>query len=107
RLACTDVTDAGARERDQRVRSVIAECVRRDAERAPARARARTRTPVMMASVARAFFAHHREGEFPTRKELVEDLGVTEPASRREVGSHMNEILTISRNLFSDYRIND
>ncbi|MFI8776594.1 hypothetical protein ACIGH6_05825 [Brachybacterium paraconglomeratum] len=107
RMACRDVPDAGARERDQRVRSVIAECVRRDAERGPVRARARTRTPVLMASVARAFFARHREGEFPTRKELVEDLGVTEPASRREVGSHMNEILTISRTLFSDYRINN
>jgi hypothetical protein len=57
-----------------------------------------------MASVARVFFAHHCEGEFPTRKELVAELGVTEPASRREIGSHLNEILAISRRQFADYR---
>jgi len=107
RLAWRDAPDAGAEERDQRIRLVIAECARRDADRGTSRARTRSRKPVMMASVARAFFAHHQEGEFPTRRELVEDLGVTEPASRREIGTHLTEIMTISRQLFTDYRINN
>lgn len=104
RLAWKDAPDEGAFERDQRIGFIVAECARRDAERQGARTRAVTRKPVPMASVARAFFAHHGEGEFPTRKELVAELGVTEPASRREIGSHLNEILAISRRRFADYR---
>lgn len=104
RLAWTDVPDEGASERTARIRSIVAECARRDAEREATRLRAPKRQPVPMASVARVFFAHHCEGEFPTRKELVAELGVTEPASRREIGSHLNEILAISRRQFADYR---
>lgn len=104
RLAWRDAPDEGAFERDRRIRSIVAECSRRDAEREAARTRAATRKPVKMASVARVFFAHHGEGEFPTRKELVDELGVTEPAARREIGSHLNEILRISRGQFADYR---
>lgn len=105
RLAWRDAPDAGAEERDQRVRRIVAECAERDAARDSSRARPRARKPITMASVARAFFAHHSEGEFPSRKELVEDLGVVEPAGRREIGSHMNEIIAISRRQFADYRI--
>ncbi len=104
RLAWTDAPDEGASERTARIRSIVAECARRDAEREATRLRAPKRQPVPMASVARVFFAHHCEGEFPTRKELVAELGVTEPASRREIGSHLNEILAISRRQFADYR---
>lgn len=92
------------RERDQRIGSIVVECARRDAERGGTCTRAATRKPVLMASVARVFCAHHGEGEFPTRKELAAELGMTEPASRREIESHLNEALAISRRQFEDHR---
>lgn len=103
RLASEDVSDAGSCERHQRIRLIVEECARRDEEHEWERVRALRREPVRMADVARAFFARHCEGEFPTRKELVEELCVTEPVGRREVGSHLNEIITISRRRFADY----
>lgn len=107
RLASEDAPDAGAYERNQRIRSIVAECARRDEHRDNGRVRVLRREPVRMVDVARVFFARHCEGEFPTRKELVEELGVVEPAGRREVGSLLNEIITISRRWFADYRHTD
>lgn len=104
RLACRDVPDEGAHERDRRIQSIVAECVRRDEQRDGSRTRALKREPVLMADVARAFFARHEDGEFPTRTELVDELRVTEPAGRREVGSHLNEVIKLSRRKFADYR---
>src|SRR5699024_4169341 len=104
RLACRDAPDEGAHERHRRIQSIVGECVRRDEQREDWRSRALKREPVLMADVARVFFAGHGDGEFPTRTELVEELGITEPAGRREVGSQLNEIITIARRTFADYR---
>lgn len=99
-----DSPDIGAFEREQRLKALFALCERQDREAAEARTRALKRDPVLMADVARAYFAHHLEGEYPTRRELVEALGATESARRREVGSQFNAVLQLARTVFSDYQ---
>lgn len=54
--------------------------------------------------MARAYFAHHAIGESPTRRELLERLGITEPAARRELSVRLQEVLDVARDLFADYR---
>ncbi|UQN30455.1 hypothetical protein [Brachybacterium kimchii] len=104
RLTSVDRPDIGAFEREQRLQTLFALCERRDREVQEARTRPLKRDPVHMADVARAYFARHLEGEYPTRRELVEELGATESLRRREVGSQLNAVLQLARTVFSDYR---
>lgn len=102
-LTSEDSPDLGLPERQQRLEAVIAECERRDEERQRARRRALRREPVQMATVARIYLADHAQGDLATRQEIIDKLDVTEPASRREVGSHLKEILGLLRSEFEDY----
>lgn len=86
-----------------RIRAVIARCEQADHERDRARTRRLKRAPVRSADVARAYFALHAIGEYPTRNELVERLDIIEPAARRELTGRLQEVLDVARNLFDDY----
>lgn len=95
---------SAAVEWSDRIAAVLERCERLDQERESSRARQLVREPVRTADVARVYFAHHAIGEFPTRGEITERLGVTEPAARRELGTRLNVVLGIAREMFRDYR---
>src|SRR5690625_688471 len=102
-LTCEDSPDLGLPERQRRLDAVIAQCEQNDEERQLARRRALKREPVQMATVARIYLADHAQGDLATRQEIIEKLGVTERASRREVGSHLKEIMALLRDAFRSY----
>lgn len=102
-LVSEDAPDLGLPERQRRLDAVIAECERKDVEREQTRRRAVKREPVQMATVARLYLADHAVGDLATRQEIIDQLGATGQAARREVGSHLSEITMLLRNAFSDY----
>ncbi|MGO3290924.1 MULTISPECIES: hypothetical protein [unclassified Brachybacterium] len=87
-----------------RVCDVVYRCERLDRERERLRTRRLKREPVRAADVARVYFAHHAIGEFPTRREIIERLRITEPAARRDLSARLQEVLDVARELFADYR---
>lgn len=95
---------SAAVEWSDRIAAVLEWCKRLDQERESSRTRRLAREPVRTADVARVYFAHHAIGEFPSRSEITERLGVTEPAARRELGTRLNVVLGIAREMFRDYR---
>lgn len=103
RLATRVNADEGPLNWSDRIKVVISRCRQLDQEREKGRARRLKREPVLSADVARAYFAHHAIGEFPTRRELVERLDLTEPAARRELSVRLQEVLDVARCLFADY----
>lgn len=104
RFASTDVIDACAHDREKRLREVIRLCEQLDREADQSRTRSPRREPVRTAEVARVYFARHADGEFPSRTELVEHLGITEAAARRELGKRLSVVLDLAREAFADYR---
>lgn len=103
RLATRVTADEGPLNWSDRIKVVISRCRQLDQEREDGRARRLKREPVLSADVARAYFAHHAIGEFPTRHELVERLDLTEPAARRELSARLQEVLDVARCHFADY----
>lgn len=103
-LVSEDAPDLGLPERQRRLDAVIAECERKDVEREQTRRRAVKREPVQMATVARLYLADHAVGDLATRQEIIDQLGATGQAARREVGSHLQEITTLLKAAFDDYR---
>ncbi|MFI8777259.1 hypothetical protein ACIGH6_09240 [Brachybacterium paraconglomeratum] len=104
RIAVPAVSEVGSLNWADRIEAVICRCWRLDREREACRARRLKRAPVLLVDVARAYFADHAIGEFPTRRELLERLGITEPAARRELSVRLREVLDVARDLFADYR---
>ena len=102
-LVWEDSLDLGLPERQRRLDAIIAQCEQNDEVRRLARRRALKREPVQMATVARIYLADHAQGDLATRQEIIEKLGVTERASRREVGSHLKEIMALLRDAFRSY----
>ncbi|MDN5898955.1 MAG: hypothetical protein L0H74_02695 [Brachybacterium sp.] len=102
-LSTVDEPDAGAAERARIIDSVIANCEQMDLDRERKRGRRLRRKPVQAAEVARLYFARHLEGIFPTRSELVEQLGITEPAARRELPAQLERVLAVARAEITDY----
>lgn len=102
-LSVPAASDSGALNWADRIGAVISRCRQLDQEREEGRARRLKREPVLSADVARAYFAHHAIGEFPTRRELVERLGLTDQAARRELSVRLREVLDVTRYLFADY----
>ena len=103
RLTTIDDPDLGAEDRSQLITSVIQRCEALDEDRGRRRRCAPQRAPVTAADVARAYFARHQEGEFPTRAELVEQLEITGPAARRELGTRLQDVLGLAREVFAGY----
>lgn len=103
RQIALSATDAGPLNWSDRIRAVVLRCERLDRVREHSRTRRLKREPVRAAEVARAYFEHHAIGEFPTRSELVERLGISEPAARRELTGRLQEVLDAARDLFADY----
>lgn len=103
RLASRAPADSGPLNWSDRIRAVISRCEQADLERERSRTRRLKREPVRSAAVARAYFAHHTIGEFPTRREIVERLGIVEPAARRELTERLQEVLDVARDVFADY----
>lgn len=103
RIAASGAGDAAAVEWSDRIAAVLKTCERLDQEREGSRTRRLARQPVRAADVARVYFAHHAIGEFPTRSEITERLGVTEPAARRELGTRLGVVLDVARETFNDY----
>ncbi|MCG7308038.1 MULTISPECIES: hypothetical protein [Brachybacterium] len=103
-LLTQDTPDPGASEREKRIIRIVRRCQQLDREREAARARRMNREPLLLADVARAYFAHHREGIYPTRNDLVRQLGAEKSAARRELGSHLRTVLEMARAAFADYR---
>lgn len=95
---------SAAVEWSDRIAAVLERCRQLDQARESSRTRRLAREPVKTADVARVYFAHHAIGEFPTRGEITERLGVTEPAARRELGTRLNIVLGVARVIFRDYR---
>lgn len=104
RLAARGMEGTVALEWSDRIAAVLTRCEQLDRERESTRARRLKREPVRSADVARVYFANHAVGEFPTRGEIIERLGITEPAARRELGARLNAVLDVARELFADYR---
>src|SRR5690625_1232838 len=104
RLSTIDETDLGARERSDKIAAITARCEQLDLKRERERARRLRRRPVQAADVARAYFAHHLDGDFPTRRELVDQLGITEPAARRELTVRLETVLELAREVFAQDR---
>lgn len=103
RLPASSPADSGPLNWTDRIRAVISRCERLDQERERLRTRRLKREPVRSADVARVYFAHHAIGEFPTRREIIERLGVIEPAARRDLSARLQEVLDVARDLFADY----
>jgi len=103
RLSTIDEPDAGAGERSARIAGVIARCEQLDAARERERHRRLRREPVLLAEVARAYFARHLAGDLPTRRELIGQLGITKPAARRELTARLETILDLAREAFAEY----
>lgn len=103
RLAVRGTGDAVALEWSDRIAAVLERCKQLDHERERSRTRRLGREPVRSADVARVYFAHHAIGEFPTRSEIVDQLGITEPAARRELGPRLDNVLAVAREIFADY----
>lgn len=103
RLSTIDEPDVGAPERARKLADVIERCEQIDIEQKLTRRRRLRRRPVYAANVARAYFARHHEGIFPTRRELVETLGIIEPAARRELTTQLERVLEVSREVFADF----
>jgi len=103
RLPATAPADSGPLNWSDRILTVIGRCEQLDREREQSRTRRLQREPVRSADVARVYFAHHAIGDYPTRAEIVERLGITEPAARRELGSRLQEVLDVARDRFADY----
>jgi len=103
RLQASSPADSGPLNWSDRIRAVISRCERLDRERELSRTRRLKREPVLSADVARVYFAHHAIGEFPTRREIIERLGVIEPAARRDLSARLQEVLDVARDLFADY----
>lgn len=104
RQAASGGGDAGVVEWSDRIAVVLERCEQLDDERESVRTRRLKRQPIRSADVARVYFAHHGIGQYPTRGEIVEQLGITEPAARRELGTRLNDVLDVARELFADYR---
>ncbi|MGO2313867.1 hypothetical protein ACTXKH_19235 [Brachybacterium tyrofermentans] len=102
-LVSEDTPDLALPERQQRLDAVIAECERQDEERQLSGRRAMKREPVQMATVARIYLADHAQGDLATRQEIIDKLGATQQAARREVGSHLSEVMKLLKCAFSDY----
>lgn len=103
RLPATTPADSGPLNWSDRIRAVIFRCERLDQERERSRTRRLKREPVRSADVARVYFAHHAIGEFPTRREILEVLDITEPAAGRDLSARLQEVLDVARELFADY----
>ncbi|MFC5273797.1 hypothetical protein [Brachybacterium sacelli] len=104
RMAARAPADAGSVNWSDRIGAVVARCEQLDRERERLRARRLKREPVRSADVARVYFIHHAIGEFPTRRDLLERLEISEPAARRELTVRVQEVLNVARDLFADYR---
>ncbi|MGP9681356.1 hypothetical protein ACT3T5_05220 [Brachybacterium sp. AOP3-A1-3] len=104
RMATRAPADAGPLNWSDRIRAVIFRCEQLDRAREQSRTRRLKREPVRSADVARAYFAHHAIGEFPTRRELLERLEISEPAARRELTARLQEALSVARDFFDDYQ---
>ncbi|WP_341855733.1 hypothetical protein [Brachybacterium sp. GPGPB12] len=102
-LTTVDDPDLDVEDRSQLITSVIQRCEALDEDRERRRRCAPRRAPVTAADVARAYFARHQEGEFPTRAELVERLEITEPVARRELGTRLQDVLGLAREAFAGY----
>lgn len=102
-LAGRAPADSGPLNWSDRICDVVFRCEQLDQERERSRTRRLKREPVRSADVARVYFAHHATGEYPTRAEIVEHLGITEPAARRELGARLQDVLNVARDLFADY----
>lgn len=103
-LAARSAGATGAVEWGDRIAAVLQRCDQLDRERELSRTRRLAREPVRSADVARVYFAHHAIGEFPTRSEILEQLCITEPAARRELGPRLDTVLAVAREMFDDYR---
>lgn len=102
-LASRAPADSGPLNWSDRIRAVITRCEQADLQRDRTRTRRLKREPVRSSDVARAYFAHHAIGEFPTRREIVQRLGIVEPAARRELSARLQEVLDVARDVFADY----
>lgn len=103
RQATSSVEDSSALDWSDRIAAVLAQCEQLDRDRDAARTRQLKREPVRSADVARVYFAHHAIGEYPTRAEIIEQLGMNEPAARRELSARLQDVLDVARELFADY----
>lgn len=90
-------------EWSDRIETILARCEQFDLTRERSRKRRLKRETVKAADVAKVYFAHHTIGEFPTRSEIIERLGATEPAARRELGARLRAVLEVAREEFADY----
>lgn len=102
-LAARAPEDSRPLDWSDRIQAVVSRCEQLDRERELSRTRRLSREPVRSADVARVYFAHHAIGEFPTRREIIERLGVIEPAARRDLSARLQEVLDVARKFFADY----
>lgn len=107
-IAVTDTYDESEIDRISRIESIFEKCDEMDdadLARIARQPRKPKTPPIARGAVARAFFAMHRIGQYPTRSEVAESLGVTDKNEVREVNRRLREVMAMAREVFADMRV--
>lgn len=107
-LSVVDQYDESEAERSAVIAAIIRECddkdLRDDLKIASQSRKPKRRKP-RYGDIARIFYARHREGSFPTKDDVVHELGLKGAEDKvlaREAGKRLSEVHEMSREAFSD-----
>lgn len=107
-LSVVDQYDESEAERSAIIGAILRECddkdMREDLKIASQSRKPKRRKP-RYGDIARVFYRRHREGHFPTKEDVVHELGLDgkeDVIPAREAGRRLAEIHAMSRDAFSD-----
>ena len=107
-LSVVDQYDESEAERSAIIGAILRECddkdMREDLKIASQSRKPKRRKP-RYGDIARIFYRRHSEGHFPTKEDVVHELGLDGPEDvipAREVGRRLAEVHEMSRDAFSD-----
>ena len=107
-IPVSDQYDESEAERSAIIGAILRECddkdMREDLKIASQSRKPKRRKP-RYGDIARIFYRRHSEGHFPTKEDVVHELGLDSPEDvipAREVGRRLAEVHEMSRDAFSD-----
>src|SRR5699024_8930069 len=107
-LSVVDQYDESEAERSAVIAAIIRECDDKDLRedlRISSQSRKPKRRKPRYGDIARVFYARHREGSFPTKDDVIHELGLKGTEDKvlaREAGKRLSEVHEMSREAFSD-----
>lgn len=107
-LSVVDQYDESEAERSAVIAAIIRECDDKDLRedlRVSSQSRKPKRRKPRYGDIARVFYARHREGSFPTKDDVIHELGLKGAEDKvlaREAGKRLSEVHEMSREAFSD-----